>query len=534
MSLILIALIFSNVSFGATPCSRLMLKAGLYAQKDLSHESATLQYLQYIKHFVDHGDLGLEELKILRAFSKIPNLVDLFEGKIKEGYVYQEHLEILRPLVDQGRYNEFLDGLIDTHTKERNLKSQAHKDTESVTGFFMIPKKFPTQIDSTSSNFNFGGEHPYIFKEHHRSVTNLETGNQVNIDLDKDFKFEDFSWHVISGKTYFLAKLDKSGASISEHAEKYKVFDPETGNLIVQTDAKYTFGSPTLLKAQNGTVQLGWIEAFYDAKDQTRENIVFIKSVGSEEKQRITLDPEFALTNVGFTQLPDGQTLLRHVIGAASGMADLQFLDISAGGKELFTFPGVISTDSVNVEKLSDNEFIILAYGRGAFQELRAHRAKANSKWELTASSIIAPHSQTFISAQMPDKSVFHFSSQYGHSLEVFEGIKSKDSFPEIGPVVRVLTRPNGTPLVVAVEQSSVVVPGRAGKLFLIDPLDNFSITSVDLAPLSKSWNYIFYQTVKMFPDGSIIAYFSVQNAGAGQQIIPVQLYGSYKPGDFK
>jgi hypothetical protein len=114
-------------------CTSLVLRAGLLEPlSDLSPETATNKYIQYVRHFISDGSIGLEELKILRGFSAVQNIADVFSEKISESYVYRESIQELLPFINLSLFHEFLDELIKEKIKELNLKQTATNETEEV------------------------------------------------------------------------------------------------------------------------------------------------------------------------------------------------------------------------------------------------------------------------------------------------------------------------------------------------------------------------------------------------------------------
>jgi hypothetical protein len=144
--LILAALVFSNISFGATPvvkadCTPLMIKASLMASGELTPESATAQYLQYLKFFLDEDYLVFSDLKPLLGFKKFPNLITIFGEKIPEGYIYREDIEKLLPLLNQVEVAREIEKLIKENIKEEIKKVKAYNGAENVVAVFPASRK---------------------------------------------------------------------------------------------------------------------------------------------------------------------------------------------------------------------------------------------------------------------------------------------------------------------------------------------------------------------------------------------------------
>jgi hypothetical protein len=247
-------------------CSRLLVSANPVFASSLPSDTPTEKYIQYLAHFVRQGELDLNDLKILRGFSKLPNFIDVFGSKISEGDVYRESIHELLPFVNVKRFHEFLDELIKENTKDLILVEKALHETEEVPVTFGLAEPAlkatstfndPLQIQYTDKNFTALVAVRSVSQEYILKIDNSRLGpfllnKKINVSENlrtgekKDFEgvavaapFDDAKWgrltnHWINSKgQLYVMRYSQSQDLVMVHnaSTGKKIFQSGVNNL---------------------------------------------------------------------------------------------------------------------------------------------------------------------------------------------------------------------------------------------------------------------------------------------------------------
>jgi hypothetical protein len=182
MSFVVVGLIFSSVGFAATTivsadCTPLMVKTGLIASDELTIESATARYLQYLKHFLDQNHLSSSDLKVLLGFQRFPNLIAVFGEKISEDFIYRDDIEKLLPFLDKAQITKEIESLIKENLKEENKKIYFYDKAETVVGAFPAQRE-PLKSDADDKTFFISNDLGLMTVDWRDTLWHLETKKQ--------------------------------------------------------------------------------------------------------------------------------------------------------------------------------------------------------------------------------------------------------------------------------------------------------------------------------------------------------------------
>jgi hypothetical protein len=516
MILIFTALIFNSIGYSASPavqCPPLMIKAGVMADGDFTTHSATEQYLSYLQHFVGQGELGLDELKYLKGFSEVPNLIDLFGAKIHEGYVYHENIEALRSHVNHERYLAWLDKQIAEKIQEVQSKQVAHGQTESVWAYgpFVKPGLLNDKIFAGNElNFTKRGSEAFVFNSVEKTITDLSTEQSISLMGLNENGVAEHVWHEIDNKPYLVVK------TISGFSPVYYVYDPHQVKPILGASAARSDGEPHLVKNKNGQLAL----AVFD------HNSMLIESNPRTYDSTIKLPPRRHTPQWHTTS--DGHSLFLYTSENDKAVKKLTVLDITAGGTKVFEIPWGAARTPASLTKINENHYVIASSDLNVFFQFWKITKAKDSEWEINWDDSLATSHTAITSVVLRDGKIAHLANAAEFPLTIIKGETTK-AFDDIGEVTNVFNLATGEQVAIA---KGISKPGIVSdRLFIID-LNTLQVRSFD-PPERK--HLIHFAGCQLNAQGQLIAYFGpLISWHIKGPIVPVLLYGPIKPGEYK
>jgi hypothetical protein len=550
MILILAALIFGNVSYGATAivstaCKPLMIQSGLMTGDELTIESATAHYLQYLRHFLDQNHITTGDLKVLLGFQRFPNIVDVFGEKISEGYIYRDDIEKLLPFLDRAQVTKEIEKLIQENLKEEIKKTGAYVGAETIVG------AFPISIDASKVNI-FQPSLAFINNDLGLLVTDGHE-NMWQVEAEKYFPPPSGS----KAKGSSIIRLTKKYAEHNYIAEvKSETYwtsltkDEYFDSTIVVRDAN-TGAVLTKFLMEKGE-RLGQVELF---RDHNGELNVFWQTVdsqgkiralayGSNEKniKRIHLVGKSGgkITLVAKYITPEGRLFViserEHLESNPWAKSDYTILDISDGGREVLSIS--ISNRDFYLQKFHQNP-------DGSFSLIGQNEAKQILVYNIpkTASGIwdkglkkLDNYSSMYSSEtliQFPNGDVAYVVESrlpdltFVNNLLFFKkGQISTMPLPKAPPNFKCYANP---------EYSNFIVGHSFIENHSLFYLFNFQTQEehiVDTGPASDraAWHF---DGVRFTPNGRVIVYYRKESANhnpAAHWYQSIQIYGPMNP----
>jgi hypothetical protein len=345
-----------DLSLSTGICSPLLLTAAL------TQESATQQYLQYLKHFVQQDYLGLEDLEVLRNFATMPNLINIFGNKIPEAYVYTDVIEAILPLLDHSTVIKEIDRLISETSKQEINKERAYDAVAKVSALIPITLE-PEKIDLV-------GEVTTFIDDDLGLLAIDQKGALWHLETKKYFPGPNISGHFINrfSRKYagqnFIATVRGEGYVNREFTE-FLIFarNAVTGEPIMN------FTMESGKKAQEVELFLddkGVLNAFWETRNAHGQVLALSYGSDKDKINRIVVGSESNHKRDNFIKYvtPSGRLFVMYDLFSRFSLENSDvwvLLDMSAGGKKVFSIPAIKDFRLKDFYQNIDGSFSILA-----------------------------------------------------------------------------------------------------------------------------------------------------------------------------
>jgi hypothetical protein len=551
MILILLSLLFSNISFGATQgvaessrsCISLILKAGLMTEGELTPESATAQYLQYLKYFFDQGSLSLEDLKVIRKFSKVPNFIQIYAHKIPESFVYVDHVEKLLSYINHDRFNCELDDIIAKESKILALKDGAMDETQIVWGAFAAPKAFGIGSDTSNRVEYFMDDALGLISfDEKGTLRHLETGTNDKFELKRP-PTGTTTLQKVKGQNYIVTTTHyDSNGKVNHNTDEIFVvaYEVKTGLPVVDVILPANILPKLYLNVQGhfGVMgvggEIGAYGKWYIFTGTGNENLNAVETIPMTRLRGATLTH---ITSEG-----EAYVLLRHL--AENGHTDeLTLYSVSngvkysatTGVKKIFTIecPNVSDGSYHDIKerqfhKNKDGSFTILFRQAAYISDVTIAYSPTAKAWEASVFRYETPVERRFDVKYLPesDGSYRYLLSGEDEPLLIFKnGVKTAETVENVGLVRSIIPTADRDPYILAWDFS-----GLKNSYYLFK-LGSSEIHRVIIPPeLIKDATE---HGARLTPDGRILKFFSkteLFHNGLKSIYMPIQLYGPFDP----
>jgi hypothetical protein len=561
---ILGALLFNAQAYGSAKmpssaqCTSYLHMAMMEPLSELSSESATHKYLQYLGYFIEQHILLLDDLKYLRGFSKVANLSDIFAAKIPEAYVYNSDFEMILPFVEIEKVKGFLDIFIKAQSKDALLKNEALNKTEIVTGFFPVLKRLPHEVSIPEEMHFYGNEQgdPFLYNEYTSEIRNLNTGARYSAEaLPNDLlgrQQHDLlrRQHLTIGSEIYL--MNTRNGSIYENKPGYKIYarSLNTGKIIFKHEAQGDYRSYSYegFKDSAGNPHIAWTDGTrIDQKHYNYNRSLHTVNLitGEIKSMQINTDSE-EFYSIKWVKPKEGglfyyykEFYLQKGFLVNKKRQKLMVFDATQNGALVLEPDFARDENVLFFDRVNADHYI--AYVTSKKSEKIVHFKKSSTKgWEREEKVLSAPFyvkDPEFELVKVPSGEVYLINLERRtdtplHILNISNLNFRSFDYPNDGGLpyeTTLLYKANGTPILVTYGHDSQ----SQSQVFEVIDFTDFKKTRIPLHdPLFKE---AAYYDVQFLADGSLIAHFKIKDSSPKvhpeeRVIVQVQLYGGFNP----